>query len=99
MTPTKFKEQTSVLGAPKNWNENERGPCLGLPVAQYAGQTLSRWKMSFKERVLAFLGFPVWLCVSTGTDTQPPVWLQVAKTGFAGVSPNTSSRSTGNDAK
>lgn len=66
---------TRTLGAPKKWDEEKDGPCLGLPITDSEGVMLSFWKPSWKERVALITGKPVRLAVHS--SGHPPVWLDV----------------------
>ena len=78
MKPISFKEQNKVLEKPVNMTDDE---CQPLPVWTDGSQCISCWHLSFRERLRALFTGRVWLSV-TGTETQPPVWLQCAKTVF-----------------
>ena len=78
MKPIKFKEANKNLQKPKNMKDKE---CGSLWVYSDGKQTISCWKMSFKQRVKALIWGRIWLSVLSG-ETQPPVWLQSEKTVF-----------------
>ena len=68
MKPTNFTDANVVLGAEG---------CGDLP-AQYDGtQYLTRWSMSWRERLSALLFGRVWLCVQT--QGHPPTWLRCGR--------------------
>jgi len=69
MEPIKFKGHNKVLGKPSSMTKEE---CGDLPVFTDEEKCISKWKLSWKERVLVlFKGF-VWVWVFTGS-TQPPI--------------------------
>jgi hypothetical protein len=70
-----FEGQTHVLGAPKNWNENEDGPCDSLAVQSAGGMFISKWKPSFKEIFRLAIGKPLTLWIVS--NYHPPVALEV----------------------
>lgn len=81
MIPIKFKESNKVLTAPKNWNEKEQGKCGDLYVYNDGQQSISLWKLTWKERFqILFLG-KIWMGILSG-GSQPPVWLDTQKTVF-----------------
>jgi len=77
VTPQDFANLT--LGAPRGMTDDE---CSSLRVQCDGTQTLSRWALTWRERVAVLFGADVWLCVLAG-NSQPPVWL-VAKRGHPG---------------
>lgn len=78
MKPTKFKEANKELFKPENMTDEE---CSSLWVYNDGYHNISCWKMSFKQRLFALFFGKVWLCVLSG-QTQPPVWVDCAKTVF-----------------
>jgi hypothetical protein len=78
MKPIKFKEANCNLEKPQNMTDEE---CLSLAVYTDGEQCISCWKMSFRQRISALIYGKVWLSVLSG-QTQPPVWLDCAKTIF-----------------
>ena len=77
MKPIKFKQANIELQKPKDMTDEE---CKSLWVYRGATQSISCWKLSFKERLKALLFGKVWLGVA-GTS-QPPVWLDCNKDVF-----------------
>jgi len=78
MKPIKFKEANKNLSKPNSMTDAE---CSSLWVFNDGSQCISCWKMSFKQRIKALFFGRVWLSVMSGT-TQPPVWVDCAKTVF-----------------
>lgn len=72
MKPIDTKHTTHRLGAPVDWDHSV-GPCGTLPVHRAAGNFTSFWKLSWRERCLAFIGVPVRLDVTS--SGHPPVAL------------------------
>lgn len=81
MLPVKFKQANKVLTAPKNWNEKEHGKCGDLHVFNDGQQSISLWKLSWKERLQILINGKIWLGILSG-PSQPPVWLDADKTVF-----------------
>lgn len=77
MKPITFKEMNKTLTKPEHMTDEE---CKSLPVYTDEFQTVSCWKMSFRERIAAVLFGRVWLSVAG--SKQPPVWLSCEKTVF-----------------
>jgi hypothetical protein len=73
-----FKEANRNLLKPQNMTDEE---CKNLWVYTDGKQCISCWKLSFKQRLSALIHGRVWLSVLSG-QTQPPVWLDCAKTVF-----------------
>lgn len=44
--PIKTGITTAVLGAPKDWDEEADGPCIGLPIVDANGHLYSYWSLS-----------------------------------------------------
>lgn len=81
MKPIKFKEANKVLTSPEKWDKKKHGNCGDLFVYNDGLQSISLWKLSWKQRFQVLLRGKVWLCVMGGTS-QPPVWLDTNKTVF-----------------
>lgn len=80
MMPESFPQKTHELKRPANMAEDECGP---LPVAMTTeGSLVSCWRMTWSERLSALAFGRVWVWVHTGTKTQPPVALTVARNVF-----------------
>lgn len=82
MTPTKFDGMDGVLGAPDGWDGDMHGPCAGLPVMRRDGICISRWRLTWRERLGILFGRAVYCHVASG-ETQPPVALNVETRGLA----------------
>lgn len=81
MKPIRFKEANKCLKPPANWNEKEFGPCGDLWTYSDGNQTISLWKLSWKEKLQVLFNGTIWLGVAAG-HSQPPVWLDSQKTVF-----------------
>lgn len=77
MTPIHFSGVTHVLGAPRDWNEAEHGPCAGLPTAFVDGQFMSCGRPTWRQRLALLFGRCITLFV-IGSG-HPPVMLGVAR--------------------
>lgn len=75
MKPIKTATTTTVLGAPRDWDEERLGECVGLPVAYGDGCISSYWSPTWRERLAILMGRPVRLTVA-GLG-HPPVMLDV----------------------
>lgn len=78
MKPIKFREANKNLLRLKSVTDEE---CSSLWVYTDGQQCISCWKMGFKQRLSALFFGIVWLSVLSG-QTQPPVWVDCAKTVF-----------------
>ncbi len=76
MKPETFEGVDLVLGAPRNWDAAEHGPCDGLPVMRREGVCTSRWALTWRERFAVLFGRRVYAHVASG-QTQPPISLTV----------------------
>ena len=76
MIPTEFAEQNKTLTKPQGMDD-----CGELPVYNDGTQSVSCWRMTWRERFSALLRGKVWLQVYAGR-TQPPVSLSATKTIF-----------------
>ncbi len=81
MNPSYFKESNKNLNAPAGWDEKKDGTCGVLPVYNDGKQSISLWKLSWKERFQILWFGKIWLGVLFG-KTQPPVWMDTQKTVF-----------------
>jgi hypothetical protein len=79
MIPTRNELTTRTLGAPPDWNEEARGPCIGLPVAFDSNDPAfySYWKATWRERLAILFGRPVRLCVAS--RSHPPVHIDTER--------------------
>lgn len=78
MEPIHFPEETKTLGKPAGWADEDCGP---LPVFNDGVQSISLWKMSWRERFSALIFGRIWLRVVFGY-TQPPVLLEAKRNIF-----------------
>lgn len=72
MKPHHFVGQHRVLEAPKGYDHEAQGECIGLPVRFDGGCSISVWKPTPEDLVRLNAGGGVVLGVLGG---QPPVWL------------------------
>lgn len=82
MIPTAFPEQNKTLTKPQGMTDEE---CGSLPVYNDGEQSVSCWRMSWRERLSALWHGKVWLQVYAG-QTQPPVSLTAASSIFTEAS-------------
>ena len=78
MKAVDFKEANKTLTRPASMSDKD---CGSLYVYNKAGQSISCWRMTWKERIAAVLFGKVWLWVRGG-ETQPPVALTCERTAF-----------------
>ena len=71
MKPERFREANLKLTAPSGMTT----PCTDLWIHTDGTVAVSRWRMTWKERITALLHGRVWLWVISG-ETQPPVALE-----------------------
>lgn len=71
MKPIDFAESNRTLMPPSGMNN-----CKELRVFTDGNECISKWKLTFKERIAILFGAPVWMGMRSGT-TQPPVFLNV----------------------
>lgn len=71
MKPYHFHGQTHVLEAPKGWDHEAEGECIGLPVRIEDGVSYSVWKPSDEDLARLNAGGGVVVAVHGG---QPPIW-------------------------
>lgn len=80
MQPIDFPGANLILKAPPEWDTESQGPCIDLHVLRVNDDNehymLSKWKPTWRERLLLLLGRPVELRIAT-TTTHPPVMLYV----------------------
>ncbi len=81
MKPIEFPEANKTLVKPQGMTDEECGP---LPVFNDGQQSISCWKMTWRERLAALFFGRVWLFVYFG-ETQPPVQLEAMETVFKKV--------------
>lgn len=78
MFPVDFEEKTKVLQRPPDMTEKE---CSPLAVWNDGRECISKWQMTFGERLHCLFRGYVWLRVLSG-HTQPPVSVVAEKTLF-----------------
>jgi len=72
MKPIAFAQANRILTAPAGVSEEECGP---LPTFTDGEVCISAWQPSAEDLERLAQGEPLWLCVSSGQATQPPVML------------------------
>lgn len=75
MKPASFPEANRNLTKPAGMTDEECGP---LPTHTDGSTCISRWRMTWMERLRVLLTGDVWLGVLSG-HTQPPVYLTVRR--------------------
>jgi hypothetical protein len=78
MKPITFPEANKVLTKPRDWSDKE---CSSLPVYNDGEQSISLWKMTWRERLHSLFYGTIWLQVYSGS-TSPPVTLSAEITVF-----------------
>lgn len=78
MVPINFAENNKTLTKPAGMTDEE---CGSLPVYNDGQQSISCWRMSWRERLSSLIRGRVWLQVYAG-QTQPPVSLTATRTIF-----------------
>lgn len=72
MKPVQTEETNVILNKPENWNEEEHGQCIGLPVCKNGVIFQSYWQLSFIERIKVLFGKKVTLTIISEIG-HPPV--------------------------
>jgi hypothetical protein len=80
MKPINFAEANKTLGRPSHLTDDE---CGSLPVFADHVQTISLWRLTWRERFEVLFRGKIWLGVCSGSGTQPPVWMDTEKTVFS----------------
>lgn len=75
MIPTDFKQSNKTYVAPSSMPD-----CKPLQVLESDGMILSRWKMSWRERLSALVFGIAWVKIATAR--QPPIAIDVTKDVF-----------------
>jgi hypothetical protein len=77
MMPVRSEHTNAMLGAPKDWNPEQEGECIGLPVHrdQQNNVFLSFWQPSEQDIANILAGVPIRLTVFGGGH--PPVAIAV----------------------
>lgn len=78
MRPVKFDEANKNLLKPPNMTNEE---CASLWVFTDGSQCVSRWRLSWRDRLRVLWFGHIWLSVHSG-QTQPPVRLDADRTIF-----------------
>ena len=78
MKPISFHGVNVILNAPENWDEEEHGECKVLPVMRTDGMCISKWSLSWRERLDILFGKSIFVYIASG-ETQPPISLKVEK--------------------
>ena len=73
MKPIKFKHQNTVFAE----DQPEYNPLPALKIAGYKGETISCWKLSFKERIKVLFFGRVWMSLSMFGRPLTPSYLCV----------------------
>ena len=72
-----FEGQTSVLGAPRDWDERKHGPCDGLPVKHEPGAGfISTWEFTAEEIATLYSGGKVKLRVYSASHPPIALWVE-----------------------
>jgi hypothetical protein len=77
MMPDRFPEKNKTLGAPASMQDS----CDPLDVWTDGKVCISRWRMTWRERIAALVFGRVWVRVYSGAS-QPPIALQSMRTVF-----------------
>lgn len=85
MEPIFFEEATKELKKPDSMTDEE---CSSLWVWNDGQQSISCWKLTWKERLKLLFHGKVWVGVVAGR-TQPPIWVDPSKTVFIKPKKNT----------
>ena len=81
MIPVEFDESTKTLSKPESMIDEE---CASLPVYNDGEVCISKWRMSWIERLHCLIRGYVWIWVLSGA-TQPPIAIDATKTVFKKV--------------
>ncbi len=81
MRPVDFPASNKTLTEPAAWHTQSRGRCENLPVWNDGEESISCWRLGWRERLKVLFTGRVWLRVVGGL-TQPPVSLLVDKPGW-----------------
>ena len=71
MKATKFEQANRIFTKPTGMSDDE---CISLPAFSDETHLISRWRPSFKERIVILFGGKVWLWIAG--QSQPPVALE-----------------------
>ena len=73
MKPIKFKHQNTVFAE----DQPEYNPLPALKIAGYKGETISCWKLSFKERIKVLFFGVIWMNLLSFNKPLTPSFLTV----------------------
>lgn len=82
MQPIAFPTQTIELQPNPNQLEIDGQKVGALPIFTDGDQCVSKWRLTFGERLKVFWYGHIWLGIHSGR-TQPPVWLSADKEKFS----------------
>lgn len=82
MTPTQFPEQNNTLHPSSAVYSNHVLGVEPLPVWSDGEQSVSCWRMSWRERLSALIFGRAWLSILSG-GTQPPAYVEASRSYFA----------------
>lgn len=78
MKPIPFPEVNKTLNKPDSMTDEECGP---LPIYSNGQECISRWGLTWKERLQVLVFGAVWLRLVSG-HTQPPALIEARRTVF-----------------
>ncbi len=81
MEPSDFPQANLTLTAPERAGGDVDPKIVPLRVWTDNAQTISCWKLTWRERLSALVFGTAWLSVRFGR-TAPPVWLTVERSPF-----------------
>lgn len=84
MKPVEFPQVNKTYEKPAGWTDEQ---CSPLPTWTDGTQTISLWKMTWRERISALIFGRVWLFVVM-EGAQPPVDLQAKRDVFTNPNPS-----------
>ena len=76
-----FPEYNRRYTAPLHWDSDRNGECSTLDVFQDDQQMISRWQLTWRDRLRILFGASVWLYIY-GAAQHPVVGFNVARTVF-----------------
>lgn len=76
LIPDIVEGATQAMGAPDGWDEEKFGECDVLCVREQDGRFISKWQLSFKQRLKLLLGWSLYLQI---VGSQPPVAITLQK--------------------
>lgn len=69
MKPIEFEEQNKILTKPEGWTDEQ---CISLHCFCDDERVISRWQMTWRERLIALFTGKMWVSVISGR-TSPPI--------------------------